>query len=272
MTTATDIDSTTIELYWEARGSGAPVLLIGGTPGDAGQMTAVADDLASDHLVVTYDRRGTSRSGRPAYWTQTSVAEQVDDAVAVLDRVGLDKALVFGTSNGAAVALEFALSRPDRVTTAIVHELPLLTVLEDPAPITSALGSMIGDAMQRGGPRAALEAFLRFAFGDAVVDGWQPEFRERMLANADMAFSVELPAFQAYRPDEKRLAGCRVPVSVMVGEAEPMAFFHEAAQWLATRLHTDVANAPGAHGPQFTASAALAEMIRDIAAGVDRRE
>ena len=76
--------ATTTDLFWEARGSGRPVLLIGGTPGDGGQFEALAERLADEHLVIVYDRRGTSRSVRSPGWESTSVAEQADDAAEIL--------------------------------------------------------------------------------------------------------------------------------------------------------------------------------------------
>lgn len=264
METITANTEESVDLYWEAVGSGTAVLLIAGTPGDGGQFTDVAEQLASDHLVITYDRRGTSRSATPAGWSETTVAEQADDAAAILARLGVPRALVYGTSNGAAVALEVALRHPGRVRRAIVHEMPLLSVLEDPAPVATAVGALIGGAMQAGGPEVALDAFLRFAFGDAVVDGWTPELRERLLANAPMVFDVELPAFQAYRPDPDELAACPVPVTVLVGEETQVPFFHEAARWLAGHLGTAVGSAPGAHGAHFSHPAALALALRGI--------
>ena len=267
METITTATHATADLYWEAKGSGQAVLLIAGTPGDGGQLTALADDLAPDHLVVIYDRRGTSRSGAPTGWSETTVAEQADDAANVLAQVGVSSALVFGTSNGAMVALELALRHPGRVKQAIIHEIPLLSVVEDPAAVAAAIGSVVGPAMETGGPQAALEAFLRFAFGDAIVDSWRPELRHRILANAEMVFSVEMPAFQAYRPDSDRLAACQVPVTVLVGEDEQLPFFHEAARWLADRLGTTVRLAPGAHAPHFSAPTRLAATLREIEAG-----
>jgi len=261
--------TTETDLYWEARGSGPAILLIAGTPGDGGQFAALVEELCADHLVIAYDRRGTSRSERSPQWSETSVAEQADDAASILTRVGVPSALVFGTSNGAAVALELALRHPKRVSRLVIHEIPLLSVLEDPAPVATAIGSMIGGAMEAGGPRAALDAFLRFAFGDPIVDEWPPALRDRMLANAAMVFSVEMPAFQAYRPDEGRLAECRVPATVLVGEDEHGAFFNEAAQWLATRLGTTVDAAPGAHGPYFSAPVAFAATLRRTEASRD---
>lgn len=261
MTAMVTDPTTRTDLYWETRGSGPAVLLIAGTPGDGGQFEAVVEELCVDHLVIAYDRRGTSRSARSPQWSETSVAEQADDAASVLTRVGVSSALVFGTSNGAAVALELALRHPERVSRLVIHEIPLLSVLEEPAPVAAAIGSLVGGAMEAGGPRAALDAFLRFAFGDAIVDAWSPALRDRMLSNAEMVFSVEMPAFQAYRPDEDRLVGCRVPAAVLVGEDEHVPFFHEAAQWLASRLGTTVDLAPGAHGPYFSAPAALAATL-----------
>ncbi len=269
MTVKATNPTTDTELYWEARGSGPAILLIAGTPGDGGQFEAVVDELRADHLVITYDRRGTSRSARSPLWSETSVAEQADDAASVLRRVGVSSALVFGTSNGAAVALELALRHPERVSRLVIHEIPLLSVLEEPAPVAAAIGSLIGGAMEAGGPQAALDAFLRFAFGDAIVDAWSPALRDRMLTNAEMVFTVEMPAFQAYRPDEDRLVGCRVPAAVLVGEDEHVPFFHEAAQWVASRLGTTVDLAPGAHGPYFSAPAALAATLRRIEASGD---
>lgn len=263
-TTTTATTDATTELYWEATGSGPAVLLIAGAPGDGGQMEEVARDLAADHLVITYDRRGTSRSSAPTGWSQTTVAEQAADAAAILTRVGVPPALVFGTSNGALVALDLALRHPGRVGRAVLHEPPLLSVLDDPGPVMAAIGAVVGPAMGAGGPEAAFEAFLRFAFGDAIVDAWAPDLRARMLANGAMVFGVELPAFQAYRPDEGELAACPVPVTVLVGEDQPLPFFHEAAKWLAHQLGTTPATSPGAHGPQFSDPGRLAALLRDL--------
>jgi pimeloyl-ACP methyl ester carboxylesterase len=50
------------ELYHEIRGSGPPVLLIMGATGDGGHFDTLADLLADEFTVVTYDRRGNGRS------------------------------------------------------------------------------------------------------------------------------------------------------------------------------------------------------------------
>jgi pimeloyl-ACP methyl ester carboxylesterase len=252
------------ELYWEARGSGSAVLLVPGTPGDGGQFEALAHALAQDHLVITFDRRGTSRSARRSVGEPVSVADHADDAAVVLTDASVEQALVFGTSNGALVALELALRHPNRVVGAILHEPPLLSVIDDPQPVGDAMGAVIGGAMKSGGPREALNAFLRFAYGDEIVSGWSEELRERMLSNAEAVFTTELPAFQSYRPDADDLRRCAVPVELLVGASQPMPFFREAAEWLAENLGARVAVAPGAHGPQFSDPVGLARTIREF--------
>jgi pimeloyl-ACP methyl ester carboxylesterase len=260
-TRSTHASRSTAELYFEVRGSGTPVLLIAGTPGDGGQFDELADVLARDHLVITYDRVGTSRSPAPAAWTETTVADQADDAAGLLRKLVTEPATVYGTSNGAAVALELALRHPALVSRAILHEMPLLAVIADPGPVGAVLGDVIGSAMADGGPPAALDAFLRFAYGDAILDAWPSDLRARLLANADMVFAIELPAFQAYRPDEAALAAHHPSFDVAVGVDQQAPFFLEAAEWLATRSHSPLVRTPGAHGAHFSDPEALAAML-----------
>jgi pimeloyl-ACP methyl ester carboxylesterase len=78
-------------------------------------------------------------------------------------------ALTYGFSVGATIALELARTRPELVTLALLHEMPLISVLADPAPVAAPIGETVEPAFARGGPDAALEAFLRFAIGDATL-------------------------------------------------------------------------------------------------------
>ncbi len=80
------------ELYHEARGAGPPVLLIMGATGDGGHFDKLADVLADEFTVITYDRRGNGRSPVPAGWQTTSAEEQADDAAALLDALGVGPA------------------------------------------------------------------------------------------------------------------------------------------------------------------------------------
>jgi pimeloyl-ACP methyl ester carboxylesterase len=252
-----------VGLYHEILGEGTTILFVPGIPGDAGQFAAVARELARDHTVITYDRRANSRSSRPAGWNATSIDEQVADAAAMLE-LGGGAGVVYGSSVGAIVALELARSLPDRVSVALLHEMPLLSVLVDPTPVATGIGEIVEPAFARGGPDAALEAFLRFAFGDAIVDQLDPHERARMIGNGEVAMTIELPVFQSYHPHPAMLRG--VHAHALVGTDEAVPFFHEAAAWLAEALGNEVVKVPGAHGPQFDRPRELAAQIHRFAA------
>ena len=112
-------------LYFERRGDGPPLLMITGGGGDCAYYSAIAGILATDYTVVTYDRRGNSRSllrGGPATIT---MAQQSADAVAVLRACGFESAMIFGNSGGATIALDLAATHPQVIQTVVAHEPPV---------------------------------------------------------------------------------------------------------------------------------------------------
>jgi pimeloyl-ACP methyl ester carboxylesterase len=90
-----------VDLYYGRRGGGAPLLLITGGGGDCGYYAAAADILAGDYTVLTYDRRGNSRSRLAGDPAPITMGQQSADAVAVLRACGFSSAVVFGNSGGA---------------------------------------------------------------------------------------------------------------------------------------------------------------------------
>ena len=78
--------------YFERRGAGPPLLLIAGGGGDGGAFRRSPTSLASDYTVLTYDRRGNSRSPLHHAPAEISMAEQSADAVAVLQACGFGSA------------------------------------------------------------------------------------------------------------------------------------------------------------------------------------
>ncbi|MGH3088462.1 MAG: alpha/beta fold hydrolase, partial [Rubrobacteraceae bacterium] len=199
------------EIYHEVRGGGPPVLFIQGATGDGGAFERVAEHLADEFTVVTYHRRGNSLSPRPEGWDRTSMDEQADDAAGLIEALGLAPAAVFGTSAGAVILLNLLLRRPDALRGAIIHEPPLVPVLSNAGEVGAMLQAMIEEGMAKGGPRGALEMFIRANAGDESFENLDPELRERMLGNAEVFFSIELEAFVSYVPDAGVLAGVKVP-------------------------------------------------------------
>ena len=245
------------DLYYEVRGNGPSVLLIHGGGIDSGTFERLADILASDFRVVTYDRRGISRSPRPKDWRQTSIAEQAEDAAGLLRALGFAPAAVVGASLGALIALELLLRHPD-----LVRRASLL----DPGPVDSAIPDRqekmappeaVRAAIAKGGPEAGFEALLR-ALG--IWEYMDPASRQRVLGNTEVFFSYETPLLQSYRPDEGRLRANRVPVQVGAGEETP-SVFREMAEWLAARLKVRAEKYPGGHAAAVNRPEQVAEVI-----------
>ena len=102
--------------------------------------------------------------------------------------------MVFGTSSGTIIAIWLALEHPGAIRGAVLHEPPLIGVLPDPDRLQAQLMPVIEPAMTSGGPRTAMEAFVRFVSGDAAVDALDLKLRERALANAETFFVWRLLA------------------------------------------------------------------------------
>ena len=75
--------------------------------------------LARHHLLVRYDERGNGLSD----WTVENFAFEafVHDLEAVVDAAGLDRFALLGISQGASVAIAYAVRYPDRVTHLIIY-------------------------------------------------------------------------------------------------------------------------------------------------------
>ncbi|MGI8947693.1 MAG: alpha/beta fold hydrolase [Ornithinimicrobium sp.] len=107
-----------VRLSWAVHGSGATTLLLLPTWQifDSRFWKAQVSYLARHYRVLTYDGRGTGGSDRPAGAAAYTNDVLVQDALAVLDATGTDRAVLVGLSCGVTWALLAAQSRPERVS------------------------------------------------------------------------------------------------------------------------------------------------------------
>ncbi|CAN5732542.1 alpha/beta fold hydrolase [soil metagenome] len=102
-----------IELYYEASGSGAPLVLIEGLGVATWSWERQVPEFARHFRTIVYDNRGAGLSSKPA--GPYTIGQMADDLAGLLDGLGIERAHVVGASMGGMVAQEFALRYPARV-------------------------------------------------------------------------------------------------------------------------------------------------------------
>ena len=108
-----------VELYYEVSGEGRPFVFISETAcdGECGRCTRCRST-PRDHQCITFDYRGTGRSGKPSIPYTTDMF--ADDVAAIMDHVGASDAIVCGHSMGGRVAQLLALDHPGKVSKLIL--------------------------------------------------------------------------------------------------------------------------------------------------------
>lgn len=98
---------------------GLPLLLLHGISDSAPSMRPIMRELPPGIRAIAVTQRGHGDSAKPAgpYTTDAFVA----DAVAVMDRLGVEKAIVFGHSMGSVVAQRLAVKHPERLSALILE-------------------------------------------------------------------------------------------------------------------------------------------------------
>jgi 3-oxoadipate enol-lactonase len=103
-----------LDVYYERKGEGPPLLFISGSGGDLRNTPNVFDGPFPRHFdTLAYDQRGLGRTAKPdrAY----TMADYADDAADLMNAIGWQNALVVGVSFGGMVAQEFALRHPTKI-------------------------------------------------------------------------------------------------------------------------------------------------------------
>lgn len=125
--TAGRFESHGSSLYYEVHGSGPrPLVFLHGILLDAQMNRRLAADLAArGNRVVLLDLPGHGQSDKPRHASAHRMDSYADEVVALLDELGVERAVVGGVSLGANVSLQVAARAPDRVQ-ALVLEMPVL--------------------------------------------------------------------------------------------------------------------------------------------------
>ncbi len=229
MESVTSKDGTNIT--FDKLGAGKPVVLVSGGSVDKGSNASLAEALAPHYTVYNYDRRGRGKSGDTQPY---AVDREIEDIEAVIDAAG-GTAYLYGSSSGAALALEAARKLPAKVTKLVLWEPPyIMNPQQRPAPNTAQI---FKDFIAQGKRGEAAEYFM------AKVVGLPPEFvaqaRNSPWWPAQEAIahtlSYDATVMGDYSLPESKVADLSMPTLILAGGAS-FPFMHETADAIAKIL------------------------------------
>lgn len=225
-----------VRIFAQTIGEGEPLLLLMGLGANGEKWQANVDVYKRYFQCVLVDNRGAGRSDKPEVEAY-SVADMAEDAVAVLDALGIQKAHINGISMGGAIAQEIAIRYPQRVrslilTSTFCYVTPAFrTVLEF---LRDQTGVLEPGVLKR------LNQWMTFG---QVTQNQRPEFLTEM-ARQDRLIPYPMPAY-AYKAQcnacmaheaRQRLKDIQAPTLIAAGKRDLFV-----AQEVTQALHRGIA-------------------------------
>ncbi|WP_129841077.1 alpha/beta hydrolase [Streptomyces sp. RFCAC02] len=266
------LDAPGAHLYYEVRGTG-PVLLIGQSgEGGADRTADLAARLVDTFTIVTYDRRGLSRSHPHDPARTTALTEHADDAARVLAAVTDEPAAMLGCSMGAVIGLHMTVRHPGRLHTLIAHEPVAPRLLPDTAARTAHERELVAiqKTYERSGLAAAL-AEIAHALGiDPAGPDNEPDLTPqpidaRRRADFDRFIRHDFTAVLRDTLDTAALRHVPTRIVPAVGRTTPGEVFdRRCAYALADLLGTAVVDLPGGHNGSTSHPSGYALRLREL--------
>jgi pimeloyl-ACP methyl ester carboxylesterase len=251
-----------VELAYEERGGGAPVLLVHGTGGAL--WDPLPELLAEQHRTIWYHRRSF---GDSVHEPLSDLPRHTRDAAALIEGLGAAPAIVVGHSMGGVIAIDLAIRRPELVRALVLVEPPLHFTMHPSESMQRELGKAM-ELRASAGDEPAAEHFMRWA--TTTTDGWNgfelttPEDRAHLLGNSS-AIVHELEGGTGDHISEEELAGIACPLICLVG-AITLPEYMEAARRIEAALPSlELVSVPGgSHVLHVTHPQAVADAVSRI--------
>jgi 3-oxoadipate enol-lactonase len=236
------LDVPGASLYYETDGqiSSPALLLIHAGVATLRMWDPQVPALAEQHYVVRFDARGYGKTE-----TEDVAFSNPDDALALLDHLGIERATVIGCSRGGAIALDLAVEHPDRVSGLVTvgsgpSGFPEVELTEREDALFDELDALLAADQWEQLNRRETELWT---FGpERRADELDPEFvakayelsapNIRHHADTPVPTPLDTPAYY-------RVADIEVPTLVMVGDHDLSEVLAQYEYLAATISHAD---------------------------------
>lgn len=259
-------------LHYEVRGRGPALLLIPSGNGDGTPLVPLAEAMAGEYTVITYDRRGFSRSPLDGPVGDDRIADDAHDIGALLDHIADGPAAVFGSSSGAIVAIAALERHHDAIRTVVVHEPPLASVLPDAAEWlafyrrihTIYLESGVDEARKAFREGMGMAATTRASRKTELPPDQLEEMLARIRRNYVFWFEHELLPYPAYQPDLVLLKSLAGKLILAGGDESRDGFPYRPNTVLAGHTGNEIVHLPGGHVGYVTHPEEFAAAFREL--------
>ncbi len=215
-----------VGLHVEEAGQGTPILFIHEFGGNHESWEPQMRFFARRHRCVTYAARGYAPSGIPGSIENYSQSIAVDDALAVLDALSIEKAHVVGLSMGGFTTVHLGLNAPERALSLTVAGAGYGCEKEFEAYFRN-VSLDVADNFEKQGAREFSKIYAlgasRVQFQNKDPRGWR-EFADRLATHSDTGAALTMRGVQARRPSfydlEQGLRAMQVPTLVIVGDED----------------------------------------------------
>lgn len=207
------VESSGVPIFYRVVGEGFPLVLQTGGGGD-GTMWEQGGYVAGldEFQCVLLDHRGHGRSGQPRDLEAHRIERYVEDVIAVLDALEMERTAFWGYSSGAEVGFALAAIHPERVAGLVA---------------SGAIESQTSDAVEMRKDAEETARFAREHGVGAFVDGAFPDgvsfpdwFMEQMRATDREMFALEVLGATSWPGLWNVLDRIECPVLMLVGELE----------------------------------------------------
>ncbi|KAK2009684.1 acetyltransferase/esterase [Colletotrichum eremochloae] len=228
--------------YWY-QGQGPLIVFVPGGNGHGRQYNPIITALSDRYTCATFDRRQMSAS-KAKVNKRLSPPQQARDIRAIIQILGFDKSILFGSSGGGIFSFQFAIDFPHMVDHIISHEAPTFTLLPNASEVFEFLYDCL-DLYENSGLEAAQAKFETRLLGYSDEGVPRPVSPEPI--NPANFWENEFAVLLGYLPSLYRIKENKTSVGLMRGMRSRDAWYAQAVDEQAKILECPRLDVPGAH-------------------------